>query len=92
MSESDIDVLRADNRRMEAKIERLEEKLDALVQAFKESSARHSQRLNHVEADVNLAHSRISGVKKWVLGGVCAFASMAAKSTWAIVESIAKKG
>lgn len=84
MSESEVGVLRADIRRLESKI-------DDLTKAYERSSAKHSQRLTHVEEDVKLAHNRISGVKKWVIGGLITIASMAVRYAWALIESASNR-
>lgn len=82
MSESDIAALREDNRRLEEKIDGLCDTVNKLALAFTKSSSNHSQRLKHTEDGLELAHNRISGVKKWLIGGLVGIASTAAKFAW----------
>ncbi len=93
MSESDIAKLYGELKAVNIKI-------DTLTDLFNQAAhgdgftrcGKHSARIKQTEDKVELAHARISGVKKWVLGGLMGIASMAVKYAWSIVESIARKG
>jgi peptidoglycan hydrolase CwlO-like protein len=71
MSESDVSQLCEQLRRMEAKMDRNDEKVDrieARIEDFAQSNARHSERLKNLDSDVRLAHSRISELKNHLAG------------------------
>ncbi|MCD7896008.1 MAG: hypothetical protein LUG50_04960 [Planctomycetaceae bacterium] len=72
------------------RVERLESDVAELRRALgetRERIAKNSQRLKTAESAVDLAHSRISGVKRWVVGGLITIASMAIKYAWSLIES-----
>jgi hypothetical protein len=70
MGDGELDVLAGQLRSMEAKLDRIESRIESFVEA----NARHSERLKTLDGGVRLAHHRISDMKKRFVGvliGVC---------------------
>lgn len=92
MSESEVSKLYGELREVNAKI-------DNLTTLFNQAAhgdgfvrcGRHSARLKQLESNVELAHSRITGVKKWLIAGLISIASMAVNYAWAMLQSAANK-
>lgn len=90
MSESDLAVIIQHLNQLDRTIEKAVdaiEKVNDAVGKLTEKSARNSQRIKTVEGSVELAHTRISGVKKWIFGGLIAIVSTVAKHVWSLIES-----
>ena len=90
MSESDISKLFSELRALGIKVDNLAAIVDQAAhgEGFTRCG-KHSVRLKQVEGSVELSHSRISGVKKWVVGGLITVVTMVAR--W-VFDSVAKKG
>ena len=79
MSDSEIARLYEELRGIRAKLDALAEALNRL--------GKHSVRLQHVEEKVELAHSRLSELKKLLWGGLVAAVSTVAAVVWDFIRS-----
>lgn len=92
MSESEI-------AKLYGELQTLNAKLDHLAEAFNRFAyadggprcARHSNRIKHVEESAELCHTRISGVKKWIVAALVAAAGMLINFAWDIIRSAARQ-
>lgn len=88
MSSSEANVILAELKGVNVRLDNLEKKFDEAANGggFRRCS-NHSVRLKHVEDDVKLSHARISGIKKYVIGLLIGIASAAVKCAWSLLES-----
>ncbi len=92
MSESDIAKLYGELKAVNIKIDTLTELFNQAAHGEGFSRCgKHSARLKQMEDKVELAHTRISGVKKLLLTGLIAVASMAANYAWSMLQAAAQK-
>ncbi len=92
MSENEIAKLYGELKAVNAKI-------DNITTLFNQAAhgdgfvrcGKHSSRLQQMEDKVELAHARVSGVKKLLLTGLIAVASMAANYAWSMLQAAAQK-
>ena len=90
MSESDISKLFSELRALGIKVDNLASIVNQAAQGEGFTRCgKHSVRLKQVEGSVELSHFRISGVKKWVIGGLITVVTMVAR--W-VFDGVAKKG
>ncbi len=91
MSESEIGKLYGELKAVNAKIDHLTELFNraAYGEGFVRC-ARHSNRLKHAEADIELCHGRVSGVKKWLVGAMGAVLAALAGVVWSLVQDVIK--
>lgn len=87
MSESDVAEITRSLERVEKKIDDVQKSLGGIT----ERSAKHSVRIKQIEDNVSLAHTRISGVKRYLVSGLIAVASMAVSYAWNLVQAAAQK-
>ena len=92
MSESEIGKLYGELKTVNAKIDHLTELFNraAYGEGFVRC-AKHSNRLKRAEDDVELCHSRISGVKKWLIGGIVALLSALTGVAWNLIHDLLKR-
>lgn len=70
-------------------------KIDLLTELFNRAAhedgfarcAGHHERLKHVEEDMELCHSRISGLNKWLVAGLVSVVSMLANFVWKVLQT-----
>ena len=91
MSESDIAKLYGELKEIRAEIKNLSEAFNraAYGDGFPRCT-RNTNRIDHLEESVDLCHSRISGVKKWLVAGLVSVASMLANFAWNMFQSSVK--
>ncbi len=87
MSESECGRLCAELRELGVKIDNLTELFNraAYGDGFTRCAAQAS-RLAHVEEGVALCHTRIGGVKKWLVAGLVSLVSVLANFLWNVVR------
>jgi predicted phage tail protein len=94
MSENELAVLEARLCGMEAKLDRIEGR----IESFAEANARHSVQIHHLEDSVKLCHQRVSEVKKeavstakgmvkWFVGALAAALTAAVAAVWNLMKS-----
>ena len=87
-----------DANRFYAELKELGVKIDHLTDLFNHAAhgdgfprcAANENRLRHVESGLDLCHSRISGVKKWLVAGLVSLVSLLANFLWNLLQSSAK--
>ncbi len=91
MGEHDISSLYGELKAINAKIDNLTELYNraAYGEGFARC-ARQADRLEHIESGLDLAHARISGVKKWLLAVMIAVLSALASFAWDMVSASVK--
>ncbi len=84
-----------ETHRLYAELKQLGVKIDNLADLFNHAAhgegfprcAVHESRLRHVEAGVELCHSRVSGVKKWMVAGLVSIVGMLGNAVWGMVQA-----
>lgn len=88
-----------DTARLYGELKAVNSKIDNLTELFNRAAygegfnrcARHSARLKQMEGNLELAHGRISGVKKWLIAGLVSLVSLLANFTWNMLQSSIKQ-
>ncbi len=78
-----------------AEIRQLGVKIDHLAELFNHAAhgdgfprcAAHEGRIGRVEADVELCHSRVGGVKRWLVAALVSVASLLANIVWNMAQN-----
>lgn len=81
--------------RLYAELKELGVKIDNLTDLFNRAAygdgftrcAAQANRIQHMEEQVGLCHTRISGVKKWLVAGLVSIVSLLANVVWNILQS-----
>lgn len=81
-------------QRLYTQIKELGVKMDNLTALFNHAAygdgftrcAAQDKRLCHIEENVRLCHTRISGVKRWLVAGLVSVASLLGNFVWNVVN------
>lgn len=84
--------------RLYAELKELGVKIDNLTDLFNRAAygegftrcATQANRIHNLEDQIDLCHSRVSGVKKWLIAGLVSLISLLANFVWNILQSSLK--
>lgn len=88
MGDGEVNRLYAEPKELGVKIDNLTDLFNraAYGDGFPRCAAQ-ANRVRHLEEGVVLCHTRISGVKKWLVAGLVSMISLLANFAWNIIQS-----
>lgn len=93
MSDTEVRTVIGQLQALTAKVDHISEVVNRIAYG-EEGTPRCAGRLariNRMEQDIELCHTRISGVKKWMVAALAAAAGMLVNFAWDIIRSAARQ-